>query len=167
MAFKYKNNLQNADSNYFSKSLYLLEDSVIGNNKTFFNICGNMDYPDINYSNLNLQFSSLSKDENTTEIKNASCSIIKANETEYTLDCIPYSSLIKGNVDLPFSDLGEENLVVLSKNETNLIDMGNKELFFKYYKNSRNELSEGVIAVILLCCLFALIAILVVLYLIK
>lgn len=38
MAFKYKNNLQNADSNYFSKSLYLLEDSVIGNNKTYFNI---------------------------------------------------------------------------------------------------------------------------------
>ena len=43
MAFKYKNNLQNADSNYFSKSLYLLEDSVIGNNKTYFNISGNMD----------------------------------------------------------------------------------------------------------------------------
>ena len=44
MALKYKNNLQNANSHYFSKRLYLLQDySDTEHNITYFNISGNID----------------------------------------------------------------------------------------------------------------------------
>ena len=166
MSYKYKNHLQEANTDYFSKPLYLLQDSFVEYNKTHFNISGNMNYSDFNYTDLFLQFALVSE-ENNTEVKNASCTIIETNETEYTLECIPKSSLIKGNLELPFSDLGDANLVVMLQNETNIIDMGNKGMSFKYFKARRNKLSGGVIVAIILCCLFALAAILLVLYLIK
>ena len=166
MSYKYKNHLQEVNTDYFSKPLYLLQDSFVEYNKTHFNISGNMNYSDFNYTDLFLQFALVSE-ENNTEVKNASCTIIETNETEYTLECIPKSSLIKGNLELPFSDLGDANLVVMLQNETNIIDMGNKGMSFKYFKARRNKLSGGVIVAIILCCLFALAAILLVLYLIK
>ena len=80
---------------------------------------------------------------------------------------MPESSLIKGNLELPFSDLGDANLIVMFQKETNLIDMGNKDISFKYFKTQRNKLSSGIIVAIILCCLFMLAAILLLIYLIK
>jgi len=125
MALKYKYNLQNANPDYFSKRLYLLQDSVTEHNRIYFNISGNMDDQNFNYNNLTLQFNL--KSEDTEETKNATCTIIQTNETKYTLKCIPPPGRTKGNIDLPFSDLGDSNLVVLFKNESNLIDVGDKK----------------------------------------
>ena len=166
MSYKYKNHLQEANTDYFSKKLYLLQDSFIKYNNTHFNISGNMNYSDFKYTDLFLQFALVSEKKNT-EIKNASCTIIETKKREYTLECIPESSLIKGNFELPFSDLGDANLVVMFQKETNLIDMGNKDISFKYFKTQRNKLSSGIIVAIILCCLFMLAAILLLIYLIK
>ena len=166
MSYKYKNHLQEANTDYFSKKLYLLQDSFIKYNNTHFNISGNMNYSDFKYTDLFLQFALVSEKKNT-EIKNASCTIIETKKREYTLECIPESSLIKGNFELPFSDLGDANLVVMLQNETNLIDMGNKDISLKYFNARRNKLSGGAIVAIVICSLIALVAIIILIYLFK
>jgi len=125
MALKYKNNLQNANSNYFSKRLNLLQDSVTEHNRTYFNISGNIDDQNFNYNYLTFQFNL--KSEDTEEIKNASYIITQTDETKYTLECISPPGRTKGNIDLSFSELGDSNLVALFKNETILIDVGDNK----------------------------------------
>ena len=101
-----------------------------------------------NYNNLTFQFNL--KSEDTEEIKNASCTIIQTDETKYTLECIPPPGRTKENIDLSFSKLGDSNLVILFKNETNLIDVGdNKKI--------------RLIATIIVCCLLVLIVVLAIL----
>jgi len=105
-----------------------------------------MDDQYFNYNNLTLQFNLKSEDtEDTEEIKNASCTPIQTNETEYTLKCTPSPGRTKGNIDLPFSDLGDSNLVVLFKNESNLIDIGD------------NKKKVRLAVTIIVCCLLVLI----------
>jgi len=148
MALKYKNNLQNANSNYFSKRLNLLQDSVTEHNRTYFNISGNIDDQNFNYNYLTFQFNL--KSEDTEEIKNASYIITQTDETKYTLECISPPGRTKGNIDLSFSELGDSNLVALFKNETILIDVGdNKKI--------------RLIATIIVCCLLVLIFVLAIL----
>jgi len=75
---------------------------------------------------------------------------LQTDETKYTLECIPPPGRTKENIDLSFSKLGDSNLVILFKNETNLIDVGdNKKI--------------RLIATIIVCCLLVLIVVLAIL----
>ena len=53
------------------------------------------------------------------------------------------------------------------QNETNLIDMGNKDISLKYFNARRNKLSGGAIVAIVICSLIALVAIIILIYLFK
>jgi hypothetical protein len=116
----YKNNMENAKDDIFNKPLYILENSVVNNNEEEFNITGNLIGDNFNYNNkLVFQFHS---DKNNGEVTNSNCSMIKSNEKEYILKCVPDSPINSKIVD-GYSDLGDGKLIIMFKNDDNKIEM--------------------------------------------
>ena len=144
IAHKFMNNLQNVgDSDIFNKKLYILDEatSSIDNDNNLFNITGTINDKQFNYESLNLTINS----DNSDEIHNISCKVLKTNDEIYTLQCNSKKE-IKAQLDSAFSDLGNENLIVNFKDNTNnTIDFKEIENGPIKKPSSNKGLSNGVI----------------------
>ena len=162
----YKNNMENAQGDIFNKPLFILENSVVNNNEKEFNITGNLIGDNFNYNNkLVFQFHS---DKNNSEITSINCSMIKSNEKEYILKCVPDSPINSKIVD-GYSDLGDGHLILKFMNDDNKIEMPptkpdeNKNITNIYFRKKNKGLSTGeIIAIIISCCVVLLVVVIMV-----
>ena len=158
----YKNNMENTKDDIFNKPLYILENSVVNNNQKEFNITGNLIGDIFNYNNkLVFQFHS---DKNNSEVTNSNCSMIKTNEKEYILKCVPDSPINSKIVD-GYSDLGDGHLIIKFKNNDNKIEMlpiktdENKNKYNINFRKKNKGLSTGGIIAIAISCFVVLLVV--------
>jgi len=155
----YKNNMENAQGDIFNKPLYILENSVVNNNEEEFNITGNIIGDEFNYSNNNNLILQFHSDKNNSEVTNSNCSMIKLNEKEYIIKCVPDSSINSKIVD-GYSNLGDGHLILKFKYDDNKIEMlptktdENKNItnYINFRKKDKGLSTGGIIAIIISCC---------------
>ena len=166
MYLLYKDNMLNTQKTIFNKPLFILNNSEIIDNNLEFNITGNLlknEY-DFDYNKLLLQYVLDLENSNISDIRNENCTIFNFNQSEYILQCRP-NQTSKGNIVSAFSDLGDSNLLVVFKNNENLINIRDKHYY--YSKNGQKGLSTGGILAIIITCLIVLIVLIGLIYYIK
>jgi surface protein len=162
-------NLQNAKGEILNKSLFILNNSYIINNKNDFTIIGNLmeNENEFNYKELYLIFSFMNENNIEKEIKNVSCNVSALNKSEYRLACKP-NELLNGKILKGFSYLNNSNLIIIfneNRNNINVDPSNSHSSTYRIYTKKKKGLSSGeIVAIIVSCSCASIIIILVILF---